>query len=259
MMQCTRSAVMTGLLALALVSCGPSGPSEQELAQEAEWTWLQEAKQKLDAQRQEVVEMRAQLAEMAAGGEEEVEGEAADVPAASDLQDLEMAIASQTEEFSSRLVAFLNDDPMIEGEPPTERQLAALRMKSDEDIVLAQEWIEKGGDYKRAIDIYHTALRFDPDNESLKQALAEAESNRFMSEERFAQVKKGMTEDDVRSVLGQVNLHNVRDFPDRKVKAWFYPTAEGGAAAAVWFREEKGRHVVYRAKFDEVKPEDTAG
>ena len=149
---------------------------------------------------------------------------------------------------------------MIEGEPPSERQLAALHMKSDEDIALAKEWIDKGGDYKRAIDIYTNALRFDPGNEALEQALAEAEELRFMSAERFAAAKKGMTEAEVREALGQVNLHNIKTFPDGKVEvvAWFYPTADNGAAAAVWFRDEKDAKKVYKLNYEEVKPKAAA-
>ena len=172
---------------------------------------------------------------------------------------LENEIAGKAEEFGGRLVTFLNNDPMIEGEPPTERQLAALHMKSEEDIALAQEWIDKGGDYKRAIDIYNNALRFDPDNEAVKAALAEAEANRYMTEERFKQAKKKMTEAEVRVALGQVNLHNIKPFPDRKVLAWFYPTDPDGAAAAVWFREEDdGVNRVYRLNFEEVKSKEQA-
>ena len=258
-MQWTRSAVVACLVVLVMVSCGPSGPSEFELAQEAEWAALQEAKQQLDEQRQKLAEMRQALA--AAGkeaeGEEgaEGEGEAEPVPTAEEIEKLANEIASTADDFGGRLVTFLNNDPMIEGEPPTERQLAALHMKSDEDIALAKEWIEKGGDYKRAIDIYNNALRFDPGNEAVMAALAEAEANRYMSEERFKAAKKGMSEDEVRAALGQVNLHNVKPFPDRKVTAWFYPTGDDGGAAAVWFREDKnGANEVYRLNYTEVKP-----
>ena len=261
MMQWTRSAVVVCLVVLAAISCGPSGPSEFELAQEAEWTALQEAKKALDEQRQRLAEMRQLVSAAPAEGEGEEgaegEGEAEPAPTAADVAALEEEIATTAEEFGGRLVTFLNADPMIEGEPPTERQLAALHMKSDEDIALAKEWIDKGGDYKRAIDIYNNALRFDPDNEAVKEALAQAEANRFMSEERFAAAKKGMTEADVRAALGQVNLHNVKPFPERKVTAWFYPTDEEGAAAAVWFREEKdGTNKVYRLNYTEVKPKE---
>jgi hypothetical protein len=240
-----------------------------ELAQAAEWVALQEAKENLDTQREKLAEMRQMVAaapeedaaeEDAAeeATEEAVEGEveAAAMPTAEDVETLENTIAAATEDFGGRLVNFLNNDPMIEGEPPTERQLAALHMKSEEDIVLAQEWIEKGGDYKRAIDIYNNSLRIDPDNEAVKAALAEAEAMRYMSQERFTAAKKGMSEAEVREALGQVNLHNIKSFPDRKVIAWFYPTADNGAAAAVWFREEKSGNKVYRLNFEEVKPKE---
>ncbi len=259
-MHWTRSAIVACLIALVAISCGGgSGPSELELEQAAEWASLQEAKQALDGQRQQLADMRQQMAAAPeeAEGEEGAEADGEPMPVAADIEALENEIAVAAEEFGGRLVSFLNNDPMIEGEPPTERQLAALHMKSEEDIALAREWIDKGGDYKRAIDIYTNALRFDPDNEAVKQALTEAEDKRYMSEERFAAAKKGMTEAEVRAALGQVNLHNIKPFPERKVVAWFYPTAEGGAAAAVWFKEEKeGAKKVYRLNFEEVKPKE---
>jgi len=255
------------LIALVATGCGAGGPSEQELANAEEWTWLQEAQMELSAKRQELAELQAAVAvtateevadEVAA---EEVEGEAvepADDPVAR-LAELDEEVVALTEEYTGRLVGLLNADPMIEGEEPTERQLALLAMKSDEDIVLAQEWIDKGGDYKRAIEIYNTALMFDPDNAKLQAALADAEANRYMTEERFSQVKKGMTEDEVRQQLGQANLHNVRKYEDKGVVAWFYPTSETGEAAAVWFQPDKKTKVmtVYQLKFEAVKPGQT--
>jgi hypothetical protein len=77
-----------------------------------------------------------------------------------------------------------------------------------------------------------------------------------MDETRWAAAKKGMTEDDVRRVLGQVNLHNIREYPDKDVVAWFYPTAEDGSAAAVWFQPNKKSGVleVYQIKFEAINP-----
>lgn len=252
------------LIALVATGCGGGGRSEQELANEEEWTWLQETQQELNAKRQELVEVQAAAA-LAATEEvadevaaEEVEGEAVEpvVDPVARLAELDEEVAALTEEYTGRLVGLLNADPMIEGEEPTERQLALLAMKSDEDIVLAQEWIDKGGDYKRAIEIYSTALVFDPDNAKLQAALADAGANRYMTTERFSQVKKGMTEDDVRQLVGQANLHNVRKYEDKGVIAWFYPTSETGEAAAVWFQPDKKTEVmtVYQVKFEAVKP-----
>lgn len=267
-MERSRYAIWFTALVCALVvvvGCGGGGSGDADAANEAEWAWLTEAKQNLDAKRQELADLRSQAAavveetEEAAveAAEEAVEDAAAEtVDLAAQVEALEQEVATMSEEFTNRLVAFLNADPMLEGEEPTERQRAALRMKSDEDMILAQEWIDKGGDYKRAIEIYNTALMFDPENQKLQQALADAEGQRYMTTERFEQVKKGMNEAEVRSLLGQVNLHNVREYPDREVVAWFYPTAEDGSAAAVWFQPDKksGEMQVYQSKFEAVKP-----
>ena len=80
-----------------------------------------------------------------------------------------------------------------------------------------------------------------------------------MSEERFMAVEKGMGEVEVRSLLGQANLHNIRKYDDKDVVAWFYPTAEGGEAAAVWFRpDDAGALRVYQIKFQAVDPKKLA-
>lgn len=248
------------LVALILVACGPSGPSKQELALEAEFEALQEMQVELNGKRQQLTDLRAELvaavveeveAETEAGEEEALE-EGVDLE--SQINALEDEIAALTDEYGGRLVAALNANPMIEGEEPTEMQHALIAMKSDEDVALAREWIEKGGDYKRAIEIYNTALLIDPDNEKIMAALAAAESGRYMRAELFEQAKKGMTQEQVRAILGQVNLHNIREYPDRGVVGWFYPTSEEGDAAAVWFRESKktGELEAYQIKFEEV-------
>lgn len=269
-MQHVRKGLFIGVLVaitLGTVACG-GGSSGQDAEADAEWASLMEAKQALDGKRQDLADLRQQAleAEIAAGeeaaeGAEEAEGEmvAEAIDYAAEIEALESEVEAETDTFTQRLVAFLNADPMIEGEPPSQRQIDALRIKSSEDMILAQEWIDKGGDYKRAIDIYTTALVYDPDNVDLQGALAAAEENRWMSEERFSAVENGMSQAQVRSMLGQANLHNVRTYDDKDVVAWFYPTAEGGEAAAVWFRPDEGGALkVYQAKFEAVDPKKMA-
>jgi hypothetical protein len=250
------------LVAVILVACGPSGPSKQELALQEEFEALQEMQAELVGKRQELAGMRMELAaaaveeveaeteaETEAGAEEALEEE---VDLAAEIIVLEEEIANLTDEYGGRLVGALNANPMIEGEEPSEMQKALISMKSDEDLALASEWIEKGGDYKRAIEIYNTALIIDPGNEKVMAALAEAETARYMNAELFEQVKKGMSPEQVKAILGQVNLHNIREYPDRGVVAWFYPTNDEGGAAAVWFRESKktGELESYLIKFE---------
>jgi tetratricopeptide (TPR) repeat protein len=254
---------------MALVAACGTGTDPEEEARNQEWQWLQQTKQELDAKRSQLAELAAQEAMPA---EPESEGEPGDEPAtdaeggeeastpgaAAQRAALEEEVTALSEQFSSRLVDFLNDDPIVENQPPTERQLAALRMKSDEDMVLAQEWIDKGGDYKRAIDIYTTALQLDPENAQLQAARAAAEANRYMSADRFAQAEEGMSREEVRAVLGQANLHNIRQYADRGVVAWFYPTSATGDAAGVWFEvnDETGESSAYQLKYDAIQHQE---
>jgi tetratricopeptide (TPR) repeat protein len=127
-------------------------------------------------------------------------------------------------------------------------------MKSSEDLLLAEEYIQKGGEYQRAIDILEAALAIDPDNQALKAALAKAEADRYPAKEKFALVKKGMSEAEVRALLGPVNLRNVKEYPERHVVAWFYKKADGGAAA-VYFdtgRKKDATPKVYDTKYDAI-------
>lgn len=221
------------LLAAGAPGCGPRGEeaaaARPGTASQAEWRWLQQTERQLGEQRTRLAgtpDPRLQ---------KETEGLA--------------------DQFNRRLVEFLNADPPVQGEPLKPSQKAALRMKSEEEIYLARTYIERGGDYQRAIDIYKEAMLVDPDNPRLKEELAHAEARHYMTLEVFSQARKGMDQDEVRRLLGQPNLNNVRAYPDRDVVGWFYPRDTGGTAAAVWFHKEDGRLVVYLTDFEALNPQ----
>ena len=250
----TMVIAITALTGLAgTLGCGPSaGPDENAEAAEpgavsqaadAEWSWLQETKKDLDRRRAALATMAASTASTASTAS----GTEVDPKLAREAEALSL-------EFNRRLVELINADPPVQGEPASERQKAAIRMKSDEEIVLARQFIEQGGDYQRAVDIYKEALAVDPGNSRLREELARAQARRYMSREAFDQVKEGMEQEEVRRLLGQPNLHNVRDYPDRGVVGWFYPKDTSGAAAAVWFRKESGSASVYLLDFNALDP-----
>ncbi|HEY7216102.1 MAG TPA: hypothetical protein VIC28_15875 [Thermoanaerobaculia bacterium] len=230
--------LLGGCLLIAGLACGPAAEERQAAkptpAAAAEWAWLQQTKQTLDEQR----------AQLAAG------------TAPADLARRSDALAAV---FNRRLAAFINADPPVQGEPLTKVQQAAIRMKSDEDIRLARQFIAQGGDYQRAIDIYKEALVVDPQNPRLREELARAQARRYMTRQTFAAVKTGMGQDEVRALLGQPNLHNIRAYPNHAVVGWFYPKDESGAAAAVWFHEEGGRYTVYLLDFEALEPRSPTG
>jgi hypothetical protein len=224
----------------SMAACGGAGDEAAGggAGQDAQWAELEQMKQTLDAKRAELAAARQELA--AAEGEE-----------AEQLRVRVDQLAAETQtmadDFNARLVGFINENPPVVGEPPTERQQAAIRMKSDEDIVYAREYIADGGDYVRAIDIYNAALAADPGNPDIEAALAEAEAQRYMSEDRFSQLKAGMSAQQVRELLGTPYHRNVREYEDGAV-GWFYPTDAFRSAAAVYFRKKGGNLEVY--KFD---------
>src|SRR6185436_16811041 len=160
----TGTAAICGLLLGALVLAPGCRPSREDrvaagatAASSAEWEWLQKARQRLDGERERLARLEA--ASPAA-------------PPSPETARLRKEVADLSAELNRRLVGFINANASESlGEPPSERQRAAIRMKSDEDALLARQYIEQAGDYRRAIEIYETALAADPDNERLHKAL----------------------------------------------------------------------------------------
>jgi len=239
------------LIALAAAACHADPRPDRQPAPpgaEAEWAWLLAAKQRLDAE-------RAQLAALGGAGEAPAApapapGAAAAAEALSPRDRLAREADALAQQFGRRLVAYINANPPVEGAPLAARQLAAIRMKSDEEIAAAHEFIARGGDYRRAWEIYEAALAGDPQNPRLREELARAQAARYMSAGRFARAAPGMTAEQVRAALGPPNVHDVHSFADQGVVGWFYPRDASGTAAAVWFEKRAGKLTVYRCDWN---------
>jgi hypothetical protein len=237
-----KSWIALTVAAALAVGCGPSveqTKTEQAAARQNEWTAIEAAKKDLDAKRNELYALRAQA------------GAGVDVKAKLDATDAE--VTNLTNQFGQRLADYINGDPPVQGEPMRPEQLAAVRVKSSEDMLVAREYIELGGDYRKALDIYNQLLVVDPGNPEVKAAKAQAEALRFMSPDRFARVKKGMTDAEVIAALGRPLGRNIKEYPDKKITAWFYPKNEEGDAAGIFFHEKNGKKLTYEMKFDAVK------
>lgn len=244
--------VPAGILLLGLsMACGGGDDAEQQAQEEAraaEWAQLQETRSGLEERRQRLADLEEQV-EAAEGGEVEGDPEALEAEA----EQLAQEIDNDATAFYDKLVEFINSAEIAVGEEMPERVKEAIRLKSHEDSLVAREYIDRGGDYARAIEIYQTALQVDPDNPELQEALAWAEQNRWMTEERFGQVKKGMNRREVRALLGQPNLHNIRDYPEKNRLAWFYPKGPDRSAAAVFFQKKGDLYTVYQLDYEAVK------
>jgi hypothetical protein len=237
---------LASLIALAAGACrADRRPDRQPVrpGAEAEWAWLLAAKHSLDAE-------RAQLAALGGDSAAPAPPPAAAAEALSPRDRLAREADALAQQFERRLVAYINANPPVEGAPLAARQLAAIRMKSDEEIAAAHEFIARGGDYRRACEIYEAALAGDPQNPRLREELARAQAARYISAGRFARAAPGMTAEQVRAALGPPNVHDVHGFADQGVVGWFYPRDASGTAAAVWFEKRAGKLTVYRCDWD---------
>jgi predicted transcriptional regulator len=234
--------IALAVAAVLVVGCG-AGAEKKDAAKAAkrqqEWSQVEALKASVDAKRAELASLKSE----AAGG--------ADVSAQIDATGKE--VNQLTDELTGKIAAYINEDPPVEGEPMRPDLLPAVRMNSAEGMLVAREYIDLGGDYRKAIDIYNQLLGLDPDNADLKAALADAEAGRFMTEDRFAAVKKGMSEDEVVAAIGRPLTRNVKDYPAKKITAWFYPKDDEGNAAGVFYQMQKDKEVVYKADFNFVK------
>lgn len=271
-----RSLLALAPLVLLVLFVACSGGEQDDAAQQesALWTQLDEQKSQLDTQLSQLEELEQQLvaidaagddAEAAPEGDEATEGEQPVVKTPEEIQaeidELRSNISSATDDLYGKVVEAINNSGLVEGAELTPDQRKAFDMKAEIDIIYAQEYIDRGGDYQRAIDIYSQALRSDPTNQKLLDAKALAEQLQHMDEERFAQVKKGMTQGQVQEVLGTVKNTNVREFTEQNRIGWFYRKEDGGAAG-VYFKEKKsgsGDWVVEIFDFDAIKPPSAEG
>lgn len=258
-----RITALAVAMALALLPLSACSNGEEEAAamaaeRQAGLEALQQQQQEVQQIRDEIEDLRAQLLAAESG---EGEGDPAELRTRIETRNADLTDAAEA--YNQALAEFINADPPVEGEPVPDATARAIAMKADEDIVLAREYITEAGDYGRAISMYDAILTYSPDNPNVLEAKAEAERLRYMDEERFSQVEKGMTEAEVEAALGTVNLRNRRIYEEQGRAAWYYPKSAEGDAAGVFFQERDGSMVVYDTRWDAVpkraEGEDEAG
>lgn len=249
----------TVLMVAALVVPGCSkGPSEDELRLTELETQLEQIQQAYDQLQQARADIAAAEAEMAelqevAANRRSEEQELRLSEFETRLTDLEAARDAAFEQVQVQLADFLN--VALNEMPDADITRKALEIYSAEAILIASDTVEKAGDYKKAVNQlstaqgYYAATPFEPYPE-LVATVERFEELRFIDQERFDQISKGMTADEVREVAGVPYYGNVRTDEEQGVEMWLYPKREGGAAA-VYFRVKTGK--AYEKSFNAVK------
>ncbi len=246
------------LVVFGLVSGCSRGPSEEELARvafEEQLTTLQQQYEELQQARTDLAASEAVLAELEAIKERDRSDEQK-----AELEALPAAIVEQGtarddayDAVQATLADFLNIALNEFPEHPATAQ--GLNLYSDEAILIAEDTVIKSGDYKKALNqldaanSYYDSIGLPP-YQPLVDKMAELEDMRFITQERFDLVKKNMTMDEVKEVIGVPYYQNIQVDEKRKVETWLYRKRDGGAAA-VYFKTTNNK--VYNWNFEAVK------
>lgn len=123
----------------------------------------------------------------------------------------------------------------------------AGRLIANERLRLGDAYLAVLSRYDRAIQMYESALAVDPENDEARKRIQIARDRQFVSFDRFASLRDGMTEADVAARLGTPREDWIKHLTqnDRLYSVWIYSRADGGAAA-VYF--ENG--IVYHTNWN---------
>lgn len=240
-----------------LVGCS-RGPSEEEL----KFAELQQQFVLIQEQDAALEEIRANLAVQAAGLEEL---QAIDEGKLTDeqkllleegllaIEELSAAENEAFEEVEGNLAEFLNTALNEYPEAPETKQ--ALDIYSIEAILVAEDMVTKAGDYSKAIDhLYAAGSLYDQVGldiyPGIDEKIAWLNEWRFITQERFDSVKKGMTKDEVKVLAGVPYYQNIQKDTKRDVETWLYRKVDGGAAA-IYFKMKTDK--VYNKNFEAIK------
>ncbi len=233
---------------MGLVQGCSRGPSEEELklaAFQEQFAAVQEQYDALTTMRSEIEAAELALAELQAIPENKLTDEQkAEVEAVTaNLESSAVASEVAFEEVQGLIADLLNVG--INEFPDSNETASALMMYADEAILVADDMVVKSGDYKKAIDHLSSAegyfeaaglTAYHP----LVAKIGELDDWRFITQERFDQIKKGMTREEVVAAVGQVYFRNIQEDPDRGVESWLYKKREGGGAA-FYFKIKTGK------------------
>jgi len=130
----------------------------------------------------------------------------------------------------------------------------AAKLWAEEMAALGDEYLDVLSRPDRALAIYRSALQTDPSNNSIRDRIARAERMRFIDADAFGQVRVGMTQSQVVSLIGRPREDWIRQIvrDGKTFSVWIYPRRNGGAAAV--YIDERG--VVYHTNWDAAPGDD---
>jgi len=127
----------------------------------------------------------------------------------------------------------------------------AAALLAHEKMLMGDDYMNVLSRYDKALEFYRAALELAPNDATIRQRIAAAESRRYVSMDAFAQVRTGMKEAEVRGLVGLPREDWIKQVMQnsRVYSVWIYPRADGGASA-IYF--DNG--VVYHTNWNAAAP-----
>ncbi len=127
------------------------------------------------------------------------------------------------QEYIDSLAAYLQQHPGDD---------KASQLYIVEEIAYARSMIEKGR-FAAAIPYYEDAIIRSPQDEALRTELEEMRGKVTVSRDRFEQLSKGMSREEVRDLIGSPRpgwIHRIEK-AGRSYETWYFKRTDGGLAS----------------------------
>lgn len=254
-----------------LLSCGAGKLSEKLPADlQTSFDWIKENKLILEQKREELATLSEQIdnykpieVTVTEGeGEEATEAPATLEELNTKLGDLKKEVSNLTNDFQTKLQDFLyaldSELANVRKSNPNvnmrKEHKEANMFFTDETITVCTEWVEKQGDFKKAIETMEETLANDPDNKAARDFLDKLKVDQFMTPEKLALVQRGMKEFEVAKTIGMVYRNFKESWPEQGTMAWFYPREDTGVAGVYFIKGSDDVYSVFKINYDAKKP-----
>lgn len=164
-----------------------------------------------------------------------------DVEAARTAHERDPSSLAARQDYLDALAAYVMDHP---------RDDRASRAYLEEEVEYARSLADKGR-FASAIPYYEDAVARAPHDEGLRAELEEVRGKITVSRERFAQLSKGMSKDEVRDLLGapRPGWSHTIEKSGRSYETWYYKRTDGGVASVAFVDE-----TILLAEYGEILP-----
>jgi len=236
--------LLAGLLVFSFLACGGKKDEAPKVDLAAQLAKVKALHSQHLAKAEQLRELRTKLAAL----RDKPKLDQAEMEQKAQLEEEAKAVSKELDkiftEGQNELASFLN--VALNEAPQAPETLEGLKIYAEDAMLNAKDYMEEAGDYRKAVELLETAQSYFQSigvsaPQELVSLLDQAKKFRFITKERYDQVKKGMTKAEVRAITGTPLALNVREqeVKGQKVTIWIFRSEEGDLVS--FFFDQKGK------------------